>query len=538
MNFFLRSLLLVVSCGCPWVAPNPQRACANDASTSPNVLIIMCDQLNASVLSCYGGPVATPHIDRIAAEGVICDSAVCPTPFCSPTRASIITGLYPHTHGIVTNIGRRDYPAMKSPPTQEGIRRRDVTTERLLFEAGYETHHYGKWHLMDEDLPYYTDMYGEHHEYAAEMAEIFAAVRQRDPATWMDWYGWILPVEQSPEFLKAVERLNGRWDGRGYAPFITKMGRLALPLKRHFDVRVAEKTIEAVTRSKDRPFMITCSFNAPHDPNVVPSPYYEAFDPATIRLPANFSVRERRFETQWSRRVVADLGEPGVREFLRIYYGMVKLIDDQVGRILDSLDRSSRMDNTVIVFTADHGDMAGGHGMVWKSTDAFYDEVARVPLIIRYPRILKPQRCSLAVDLTDLMPTLLALVGHSVPEAAQGQNLVPFLTGAAPLSEARPYAFSERIAAHPKHLRKILPGTKGSFMVRGQGWKYVRYRNGDEYLYDLTNDPGETRNVIADRQYANRKAKMRAALVAWLERTAWPGEMPRLVGESSREKHR
>lgn len=147
----------------------------------------MCDQLNAGVLSCCGGPVSTPHNDRIANDGVRFDQAVCPTPFCSPTRASIITGLYPHAHGIVTNIGRRDYPAMKSPETQEGIQHRDVTTEQILFGTGYATHHFGKSHLMDEDLPYYNDMYGEHHEYAAGMADVFAAVRERDPATWMNW---------------------------------------------------------------------------------------------------------------------------------------------------------------------------------------------------------------------------------------------------------------------------------------------------------------------------------------------------------------
>lgn len=159
------------------------------SNTGPNVLILMCDQLNASVLGCYGGDVPTPNINRIAHEGVRFDNAVCPTPFCSPTRASIITGLYPHAHGIVTNVNRRDYPVIPSPMTDEGIKAADVTTEKLLHAAGYATHHYGKWHLMDEDLPYYADMYGEHHEFAAELAGPFGAVRQQERETWMDWYG-------------------------------------------------------------------------------------------------------------------------------------------------------------------------------------------------------------------------------------------------------------------------------------------------------------------------------------------------------------
>ncbi len=498
-------------------------ACANNAPDRPNVLMVMCDQLNAGVLSCYGGPVSTPNIDRIADEGVRFDQAVCPTPFCSPARASIITGMYPHAHGIVTNIGRRDYPAMKSPATQEGILRSDVTTEQLLFAAGYATHHYGKWHLMDDDLPYYTDMYGEHHEYAAEMADVFTATRQRDPATWMNWYGWILPVEQTPQFLEAIRQLGDRWSGRGHAPFITRMGRLALPLAQNFDVRVADKTVERIAAADGRPFMITCSFNAPHDPNVVPSPYYEAVDPQTIELPANRYLREKRFESQWSRQVVADLGEPGLREFLRVYYAMVLMIDDQVGRLLDALQAADQLDNTVIVFTADHGDMAGGHGMVWKSTDAFYDDVAQVPLLIRYPPKLKPQHSEIAVDLTDLMPTLLEFTGQSIPDQVQGQSLVPYLTGQASPNSARQFSFCERVSAHPKHLRRLPPGTRGSFMVRGQGWKYIRYHNGDEYLYDLTADPGETKNLAEDAGHLARKQKMMDGLKAWQQRTAWPG---------------
>ena len=139
--------------------------------------------------------------------------------------------------------------------------------------------------------------------------------------------------------------------------------------------------------------------------------------------------------------------------------------------------------------------MAGGHGMVWKSTDAFYDEVVRVPLLIRYPPRLKPQQCGLAVDLTDLMPTLLEFTGQPIPAHVQGQNLIPYLTGQASPGAARDFAFCERVAAHPKQLRHVLPGTRASFMVRGQGWKYIRYHNGDEYLYDLTADPGETKNL-------------------------------------------
>ncbi len=161
--------------------------------------------------------------------------------------------------------------------------------------------------------------------------------------------------------------------------------------------------------------------------------------------------------------------------------------------------------------------------MVWKSTSAFYDEIVRVPLLIRYPPQLKPQRCDLAVDLTDLMPTLLELTGQRVPGAVQGQSLLPYLTGRAALAKARPYAFCERVSPNPQHVRRLGPATRGSFAVRGQGWKYIRYPDGQESLYDLTADPEETRNRANDPECASRKHEMAEALGTWLKRTGWPG---------------
>ena len=489
----------------------PPEAADEGPARRPSVLIIMCDQLTASCLSCYGGPVPTPNIDRIAREGVRFNQATCPTPFCSPSRASLATGVYPHAHGIVANC---------NPRRQQGITPEDITTEKLLHEARYATHFYGKWHLMGEPLPYYTDMYRPG-DYQRDMTETFARVRTEDPDGFMPFYKWALPVEVSPALQDAVDALGDRWEGEKFAGFITKMGRLKLPLEDHLDVRVAKLTVDRLNSLKQGPFMLTGSFVAPHDPNVAPSPYYEAFSPDSVELPANWQSREELFEPQWSRRIVADLGEPGLREFLRVYYAMVALIDDQVGRILEALDGTGRADDTILIFTADHGDMMGGHGMVWKSTSAFYDEVARIPLLIRYPRKVTPRRSNMAACLTDIMPTILELVGRPVPEHLQGQSLAPYLTGERDDSEARPFSFSERVRVHPKGLREVVPGTVGSFMIRGQRWKYIRYSQGQEYLYHLAEDPGETRNLAGDAGYAARRAELSAEMDRWLRDTGF-----------------
>jgi len=495
------------------------------ADDSPNIFVLMCDQLNARVLSCYGGPVPTPNISRLAREGVLFTDAICPTPFCSPSRASLITGLYPHTHGIVYNTMRVDYPAVAAPETEEGIRPADATTGKLLNAAGYQTHHYGKWHLSGrEPLPYYQDMFLEHHAYAEHMAGTFASVRRRPRGEWMDWYGWALPTEVPATVRQAMAGAEPAIRQHKYAEFIGKMGRLTLPLEQNFDVMTAGRTVERLENLLDGPFMITCSFNYPHDPNVVPAPYCDVFRAEDIELPENYEAREARFEEDWARGVTSALGEGFVREFLRIYYGAVAFVDDQVGRVFAALEATGRAENTIIVFTADHGDMAGGHGMVWKSTPAFYDDVARVPLIIRWPAGIEPGRSDAAANLTDLMPTLLDLVGHPVPDHVQGHSHAGCLRGDRDWREAPRYAFCERVQPNAGHTRDVAPGTPANFMVRGEGWKFVRYLTDDEYLYDLTTDPGETHNLAADPEHASRKDVLRAELERWLQRTNFPLE--------------
>lgn len=485
-----------------------------------NLLLIVADQLTPGVLGCYGGPVPTPNIDRLAAAGARFTDATCPTPFCSPSRASMSTGLYPHAHGVVHNVMRRDYPAVSSPPTEEGIETDDETLGKRLDEAGYDTRHYGKWHLMDDDLPYYPDTFREHHRYAQGMAETFRDVKRRPRAEWMDWYGWALPVEVDDRYRTAVEAADHDWETTGgHGEFLAKMGRLEFEPGQTFDVQVAD---HAVDRLDDvgEPFFVTASFNVPHDPNVVPSPYYERFDPDGIDLPANGDPPAERFADDWSREFVTHVGEPGVREFLRVYYGMVALLDDQVGRLLDALDARGLADETVVAFTADHGDMSGGHGMVWKSTSAFYEEVVRVPLVVRGPGV-EAAEPSFAAELTDLMPTLLDLTGGEVPAHVHGRSLAPYLRGERDPDDGPTYSFGERIEPNAERARARVQGGDDAFMVRGDGWKYARYADGDEFLYDLEADPGETTDLSDDAAYADRKAVLEDELLDWLDRTGY-----------------
>ncbi len=487
----------------------------------PDILLIMCDQLNARFLGCYGAPWPTPHIDRLAAEGVRFTQATCPWPVCSPSRASLLTGLYPHGHGICHNVMRRDYPSVRSAPDQEGIRADDRTTELLLATSGYETWHAGKWHLSDEDLWYYPEMFREHIEYGSRMSGYFARIRARPRADWLDWYGWALPVEVGPAVRAARER--GALGERGpLGEFLAKTGRLLMAPEDIYDVQVAERTAQRLRRPGAAPRMLTCSLNFPHDPYVVPSPYYEALSAEDIPWPASWSVREARFEADAARRAVLLLGEDGTREFLRVYAAKVRLVDDLVGRVLEALEASGRGDRTVVVFTSDHGDMAGGHGMITKSTGSFYEEVVRVPLLVRWPGHVRVGESAAAASLVDLMPTLLELTGHAVPAGLHGRSLVPDLRAGGDRN-GPPYAFCERLPSTGRRRRGVPAG--GSFMVRGQGWKYVRQRDGGESLYHLAEDPGEVVDLAGDPGAQAIQGEMHAALAEWLAATgAGPGQ--------------
>lgn len=495
---------------------------------TPNVLLVEADQLNAAVLGCYGGPVDTPNIDRLAREGTRFTNASCPTPLCSPSRASISTGLYPHSHGITHNC-MRGYVAATTQPTETGMTREDDTIGKLLSEAGYDTHHYGKWHLEDDHLPYYDDQFTEHREYAQEMADTFQTVRRRDRESWMDWYGWALPVDVAPELEAAAESADDPWFDYDSAEFVTRMGRLELPPEETFDARVADRTIEHI-ESADSPWFLTCSFNYPHDPNVVPDPYYGRYDPDEIDLPGP-DEREDRFEDDASRCIVAGLGEAGLREFLRCYYAAVELVDDQVGRVIDALEREGRLEDTAIVFLADHGDMAGEHGMVWKSTNAFYDGVAQIPLVVRLPDGDAPDALEVPCDLTDVLPTILDIAGETVPEHVQGESLLPHLAVDADPERDERYGFGEYVSDDPLKTRQVPDDAEGSFMIRGRRWKYVLYSDGEEFLYDRETDPGETDDRSGDDDPDAREARdrLRDELADWLCRTDYSGAFPEAV---------
>ncbi|MBI4876272.1 MAG: sulfatase-like hydrolase/transferase, partial [Acidobacteria bacterium] len=402
----------------------------------PNVLFLMTDELHQRALSLTGNPyIRTPHMDRIGREGVRFTNATCVTPFCSPSRASMITGLYPHRHGIVQNVGARgDRQAPLAPDAFPN-------TEMTLHGRGYATAFRGKWHLGDPgDFPCYESFsYASKTSggYAAFLEERLPAARfeqDRDPGRYLG-----RPVEKIPAIRKAWQPFQKAAPGLGY---IATIGRTVIPPELLPETQITNQVVELIERNRDRNFMITASWSPPHDLWVTPEPYYSLVDRGKIKLPGTSELEP------WDRRgpskLLGDLaGEEGLREYAAIYHGMVKYMDDQVGRVLTKLDELKLSGNTLVVLTSDHGDMAGAHGCIGKSIFSFFDDLVRIPLCVRFPgRIKAGTVVRNPVSQVDFMPTILDYLGLRIPEKIHGRSLRPLIEGRP--TAWRDYAFCQR----------------------------------------------------------------------------------------------
>ena len=484
-----RSALSALSGGLASVAVGEERR--------PNVLVVISDQLHHAAVGCAGNDVIqTPNIDRLASQGVRFENALCPTPFCSPTRASLMTGLFPHQHGIIKNV-RTDSP---------GLNPDLPTTEQALANAGYVARQLGKWHLGEKTrVPAYAD------DPERNYRQYFQSIA-RDLPTPPD--GPISRVGRPIFAIDAVQEANANFDGNG--PSNTWIGRTDVPVEHTEEAWIADRAIEILAGLAGKPFFMTVSFPAPHALWVINEPYYSLNERQQIPLPANRdSVRDEDRQTAaW--RFGQLLGADGIREYLGVYYGMVAMMDANFGRILDELERLGEADSTLVIFTADHGDMQGGHGMYDKTSYSMYEETTRVPLLLRYPgEIPAGKIVRTHAGTCDISPTILDYLGLGTSETLAGQSLKSLIDGSEDMD--RPM-FAERDRSAwgsegPPHYQRL---------IRTHEWKYSYHSRGKSQLYDLANDPGETRNLIDERAARSARRKMHADLVRWMTETNDP----------------
>lgn len=454
-----------------------------------NVLFLMTDEQHHRSLSLTGNPyIATPHMDRIAREGALFTNATCVTPYCSPSRATMLTGVYPHRHGILMNVdagGRQ--PAL----SQDAF----PSAEMLLHREAYALKHRGKWHLGDKGD---WDCY-ESWGYAAKTGrEYNLFLEERLPraqfAEHPAPYKYLgRPVEMTPAVEKGACEFHAAANNR--LAYISIIGKSVVPPELLPETMITDQVLGLIDAHAKEQFFITASWSPPHDLWVIPEPYYSMVDRSKVELPGSTEM------PQWDRRGASKrlgdvMGPEGVREYAAIYHGMVKYIDDQVGRVLKKLDDLGLAENTLVLFTSDHGDMVGAHGCIGKSIFSFYDDLVRIPLAMRLLGRIRPGTVvKQPVSQIDFMPTLVDYAGLPVPEKIHGRSMRPLIEGKR--VRWRDYAFCQR-------------ANQGRMLRTGR-YKYVWHPSGVA-LYDLRKDPHEDRNVAGDADYRRALRDMHARL--------------------------
>ena len=427
-----------------------------------NLLIIQTDEHHFNTLGCYGGTVVeTPNIDWIANQGALCTSFYATTPVCSPSRASLVSGLYPQ----------------KTPVTQNNIPLADevVTFAELLRRNGYATGYAGKWHLDGDGKPQWAPkrkfgfednrfMFNRGHWKKFEdtpKGPRIAARNKKGPT-----YG----VEGADESSYATDWLCG-------------------------------KTIDFIRTHHQKPFCYMVSLPDPHGPNTVRSPYDEMYANANVKIPSTL-VRSAQQIPGWGKPSNVRPGQ--LRNLMRKYYGMVKCIDDNIGKILDELRQHQILESTIVVFTSDHGDLCGEHGRLNKGVP--YEGSARIPFLIYCDgKIVPKTRIEEALTCVDFLPTAMSLLGVDVPHEVDGRDASGLFSGQADSWED--ISFCRSTSTRTPWISVLTKQYKLVFSTEDAPW-----------LIDLTNDPAEVVNRFADSALAEQKRQMTEKLLAYARR--------------------
>lgn len=423
----------------------------------PNILFIMADQLAARCLGAHGHPlVKTPHLDRLAAEGVVFENAYTPSPLCAPARATVMNGLLPSRTGVYDNAA--EFPS--SIPT----------FAHYLRLAGYRTCLSGKMHFVGPD-----QLHGLEERMTTDIY----------PAD----FGW------TPDWRLRQERIDWWYHNM---TSVLQPGIAEITNQLEFDDEVAflatRKIYDYARYENETPFCLMASFTHPHDPYAARRKFWDLYQDDEIDLPSIAAMPKERLDPH-SRRLYEMsamddyvVTEKDVRAARHGHYANISYIDDLVGKLLSTLEATGKLDNTIVVFTSDHGDFLGERGLWYKMS--FLEPSAHVPLITWAPKRFKPRRVSEPVTLCDILPTFadLATDGKAIlARKVDGRSLYPLLCGAHENPEAT--AWGEYLAEGA-----IAP----VYMLRRGRWKFIHTPADPDQLFDLAVDPDERINLAGE----------------------------------------
>jgi len=441
----------------------------------PNILFIMADQMSAPALPMYGNRTSiAPNLSALSDEGVVFDNCYCNLPMCAPSRASLHTGRLPFSLAMYDNASefRADIP----------------TLPHYLRGMGYRTEMSGKMHFVGPD---------QYHGYdKRHTTEIY-------PAN----FGWTVDWSKGREY---------RPTNLTMAPVI-ESGTCVRSLQMDYDDEVEYHGVQAIydlaRKGDDKPFFLTVSFTSPHSPFVISDKYWNLYDHDAIELPSvpelpldEIDHLSRNLHYCQARHLYTVTDEHR-RNARHAYYGMISYIDDKVGALVNALEHTGLSENTLIVFTSDHGEMMGERGMWFKQH--FFEWAAHVPLIMSMPKNFQASRVKQNVSLIDVMPTFLDLAAEGefkdYVDKPDGQSLVDSLNGKT--DNLTDVVISEFAA----------DGSTGpSRMVKKGSWKYMYLEGVDSLLYNLESDPAELNNLSGSPEHKAIEAELAAiAMNEW-----------------------
>lgn len=446
-----------------------------------NIVYLLTDQWRYDALGCNGAGVCrTPNIDALAASGCRFTRAYTTNPLCSPARASIMTGLYPHHHGQLANTNNFNAVFDKQVLEKKGY-------AGYLAERGWNTGYCGKFHLAGE---------GDFEQWGF-----------RD---WRPEWKFNEDLEKKGityDFgISEVQPLE--WGGD--AVFC---GPSALSAGDHHDAWVADQTIDMMEgfAREEKPFMVCAGFHGPHFPYAVPEPYCSMYDPESVERWENFDetfvnkpeVQQKEL-MRWN---TSHLTFKDWQKVVAVYWGYCSFIDAQVGRIVSWLKEKNMYDDTMIVFSSDHGDMLGGHRMFNKGFN-MYEEDCHIPLVVKLPAGEKcEQVCHEYVSLVDIAPTFLEAAGMAEKEydPMDGRSVLGLARGEGEVRNTwRKWLLSEF-----NGYESTLVTTR---MIRNDKWKYIYNPFSVDELYDMESDPGELHNLAPMPGFAHVLRRMRGTM--------------------------
>ena len=490
------------------------------AQQKKNLLFIMTDQQRYDALSIAGNAVLeTPNLDRLARQGAYFKNAYTPCAVCAPARSSILTGHTVENTGMKTN-DRAYYHE------EEGLMTMP-TFDEILMGHGYHCEYYGKWHSQTS----HTRVYRNQKQASVNGHSVFAHGGQK--FVHLDYLDRHVPVRQlkqgelydkmtrRPYETDPLDKHHGMTDTELKAskekfPQCDMHGVLQIPKEHTLTAFQAQETIEAIERLKDTVFSITCSFHFPHAPMLPPEPYYNMYPAEKMQPPVSIAddMENSPYRTANGRPANPEYSDPEkIKYMISNYYGLVKEIDDWVGKILDKLDEHGLTEHTLVIFTSDHGEMLGSHGM--REKNVFYEESAHIPLLMRLPGEIN-NNCEVDayVSLIDLFPSIMDYLEIGKLKS-DGKSLRGLINGTD--KDHGTYVVTEW-----DYRGDISP----NYMVVKEGWKlmipYTVSSNVINALYDLNTDPYEMNNLLGKNpgrnKYADKAEELRACLLEWLKK--------------------